>query len=171
MRISPAYIEQNAELLRTTKYGGGGYRIEPMVRKVAKQYGALSILDYGAGKGALSEAAPDLNIQSYDPCNPMFHMEPEPADLVVCRDVMEHVEPECIDSVVEHLSWLTKKALLLVIVHGSSNEFLPDGRNTHLSVMPFNDWRKIFSQWFRLDFVKGPTPKTMRTTTTVWIPH
>ncbi len=49
-----------------------------------------------------------------------------------CGDVLEHVEPDCLESVVMHLALLSKKATLLVINTGPAAKTLQDGRNAHL---------------------------------------
>ncbi|MDG2242647.1 MAG: hypothetical protein P8L66_04035 [Rhodospirillaceae bacterium] len=67
---------------------------------MAKQTDAESVRDYGCGKGALRPAvlaalAPDLDVTEYDQAMLGKDSEPSPAHLVVCIDVMEHIEPDC----------------------------------------------------------------------------
>ena len=119
------------------------------------KYATGSVLDYGCGKGALAEAIP--GIIGYDPAVEKFSALPSPADLVVCRDVMEHVEDECIESVLEHIRMLTIKAAYFVVPCRPTTEHLPDGRNTHISIHAPDWWReKLDRRFVRVDdsFVK-----------------
>lgn len=89
------------------------------------------VLDYGCGKGVLGKNLP-FEIQEYDPCIEKFADRPRPADIVVCTDVLEHIEPDCIDDVVADLISLTKKCMFLSIANGDAVKKLSDGRNAHL---------------------------------------
>jgi hypothetical protein len=63
---------------------------------------------------------------------PDFAREPEPHDLVVCSDVLEHIEPDCLGDVLRHLYDLTKKALFVDVACRPAKKVLADGRNAHL---------------------------------------
>jgi 2-polyprenyl-3-methyl-5-hydroxy-6-metoxy-1,4-benzoquinol methylase len=67
---------------------------------------------------------------------------PEPADFVICNDVLEHVEPECVDAVLDHLAALVRRVGLIGIAtkYALSHQ-LPDGRNPHLSVHSGEWWQ------------------------------
>ena len=123
-----------------------------------KAFGAESLLDYGCGKATLGEAlkarsseCSKLTLVNYDPAIEKFAQSPEPCDLVVCSDVLEHVEPECLNDVLADLRRLAKKAALLVISTRPSGKFLPDGRNAHLIIQPAAWWmpklRKDWTPW------------------------
>jgi hypothetical protein len=74
---------------------------------------------------------------------PPFHRVaalPGFADLVVCTDVLEHVEPELLDTVLRHLRSLARKAVFVVIATRPSNKTLSDGRNAHLIVETAEWW-------------------------------
>jgi hypothetical protein len=77
----------------------------------------------------------------YDPAIESFSQLPSPADLVICWDVLEHVEPNCLDSVLAHIKSLAIKSVYLVIAtRADSSKLLPDGRNPHLIVKPAQWW-------------------------------
>lgn len=76
--------------------------------------------------------SPYTEVREYDPAIPGKDARPEPADLVVCTDVLEHVEPECIQSVVDDIHDLTLKCVYLAIHTGPAIKTLQDGRNAHL---------------------------------------
>src|SRR3546814_17383247 len=91
-----------------------------------------TILDYGAGKQRLGPALAALletvpPIRSYEPAVPALSSPPEPADLVVCLDVLEHVEPDCIEAVIEDLARVARRPLLASIASGPSRRTLDAG--------------------------------------------
>ena len=62
-----------------------------------------------------------------------------PAELVICTDVLEHIEPELIDNVLKHIESLTLKTAYLIIDTLPAQKNLPDGRNAHL-IIENQDW-------------------------------
>lgn len=112
------------------------------------------MLDYGCGKGVLAEILSWVKIQNYDPAVPEWAREPAPADLVVCTDVLEHVEPDCLDAVLDHLQRLTLKALFVEIGLVPAFKHLDDGRNAHLIVQPVEWWLPRLWQRFSLHSVE-----------------
>ena len=121
------------------KWGGGGNRHAQIVMEFANQLEAWSILDYGCGRGSLRTAVP-WSVVEYDPGIPGKSFLPEPADLVVCTDVLEHVEPEKVGNVLQHLRSLTLKGAFFVIALSPAHQILTDGRNAHLSLHPPTWW-------------------------------
>lgn len=143
--ISDRYQKLNYQLHKqSANYGGHGDKNAAAVLNVARAVGATSILDYGCGKGRLREAlqkiAPGMDVREYDPSVPGKTKLPAPADLVVCCDVMEHVEPEYIEAVLAHLHALTKRMLMATFATTESTQVLADGRNAHLIVQPAEWW-------------------------------
>lgn len=139
--ITEAYRAQNAELHRSGRFGGSGFKHVAAVRDFADQLGAKSILDYGCGRGTLADALQDRDVRQYDPAIPEHAAMPEPADLVVCTDTLEHVEPECLDAVLAHLVSLSRLGLYLSIATRlDGKKTLPDGRNPHLLVRSADWW-------------------------------
>ena len=138
--ITEAYREQNALLhQKDPGYGAGaGGKCGGKVRELMQTYATQSVLDYGCGKGTLAKLLP--SVRNYDPAMPEFSAPPEPADIVICRDVMEHVEADCIDDVLDDIKRLTRKVAWLNIVCRPATKNLPDGRNTHISVYPRAWW-------------------------------
>jgi 2-polyprenyl-3-methyl-5-hydroxy-6-metoxy-1,4-benzoquinol methylase len=140
MLISDGYRDQNKILHETCPEYGSKHRSHRFARarEIAASVGALSILDYGCGKGASGVA---LGAMLYDPAIESFSQLPGPADLVICWDVLEHVEPNCLDSVLTHIKSLAIKSVYLVIAtRADSSKLLPDGRNPHLIVKPAQWW-------------------------------
>lgn len=133
MLISQQYREQNAELHKTrTDYGAGGHRQAPQIRELANAMETRDILDYGSGKGTLADALHEFEVKNYDPAFPETSKTPQPADLVICGDVLEHIEPDCLDAVLDDLKRVTKKVLFATVATRPAKKTLPDGRNAHL---------------------------------------
>lgn len=148
--ISAAYRDQNAQLHEENlAYGVGGGRHAPIVLKLVKELETHSVLDYGCGKGYLAKALP-FPIWEYDPAIPEKSESPRPADLVVCTDVLEHIEPEYLDFVLDDLRRCVLKAGYFVIHTGPASKTLPDGRNTHLIQQSADWWLNRLSPYFKV---------------------
>lgn len=141
MLITPEYRDLNRKLHQDNKsYGVSGVRYTDVVRPLS-DWGRLSILDYGAGRCTLSQAlGPAYRITDYDPCIEGLDAPPTPHDVVVCTDVMEHVEPDCVDSVLKHIRTLALQKAFFVISVVPAQKVLADGRNAHISLHPFPWW-------------------------------
>lgn len=150
--ISPQYVELQKELhARPKGYGGKGDKWAPAVSEIALQYGATSVLDYGCGQGSLKKAlqqiAPHIHrIDEFDPAIPGKHTWPEFADLVVCTDVLEHVEPGKLGSTLGVIRAMARKAVFMVIATRPSNKTMADGRNAHLIVESEDWWRSTLER-------------------------
>lgn len=144
MLITESYRKQNAQLhAERPDYGRlGASKWADTVRKLADKYWATTILDYGCGKGLLRGALMiyGLDVRNYDPAIEEWAATPEPAELVVCNDVLEHIEPDCLEAVLDDLKRVTLKAGLFVIATGPAKKTLPDGRNAHLIQQPARWW-------------------------------
>jgi 2-polyprenyl-3-methyl-5-hydroxy-6-metoxy-1,4-benzoquinol methylase len=125
---------------------GGKYAAEP-ARAFANMIGASTILDYGCGQGVLRERLRDqFYVSEFDPGIVGKDAPPEVADLVVCTDVLEHIEPEYIHETLKHLRSLARKGLYAVISLSPANLVLSDGRNAHLIVEPPLWWLERLRQ-------------------------
>jgi hypothetical protein len=138
MKITPEYLALNRELHARGNYGVSGARAAPTVLQIADMLGTRDILDYGCGQRLL-ESTLGFPIHNYDPCIPGVDAPPQPAQLVVCTDVLEHVEPACLDEVLDDLQRLTLNAALLEIANRPAKKTLADGRNAHL-IQEGRDW-------------------------------
>lgn len=146
MLITPDYQSLNAELhARVPAYGAGGHKWADFVRALVADTGAKSVLDYGCGKATLAAALPGLKVFSYDPAVAGRQALPASAGVVVCTDVMEHVEPQCTDAVIAHLCGLATRAVFVAVACRPSRKLLADGRPAHLNVQPPAWWHARFS--------------------------
>lgn len=144
--ITPEYRALNAEMHeRVPAYGTGGHKWADVVRSIVVETGAKSVLDYGCGKGTLRAALRPIKVHEYDPAVQGKETPPSSAGVVVCTDVMEHVEPECTDAVIAHLCGLATRAVLVAVACRPSNKLLADGRTAHINVQPPAWWHERFS--------------------------
>ena len=138
--ITEEYRDLNKKLHEEREdYGASSARWAPQIRDLCEHLETKDVLDYGCGKCKLAFNLP-FTINNYDPCIDEFNYEPDPADIVVCTDVLEHIEPDCIDDVISHLLVLTKKCLFLNVATRPAAKTLADGRNAHLIVQSANWW-------------------------------
>jgi len=150
--ITEDYRALNAELHRTRRdYGRRGGRHAARVLRLLERFEAATVLDFGCGKGGLKKALPGVDVREYDPAIPGKDSAPEPADILVCTDVLEHIEPECLDDVLAELARLTRKVGHIVIaIQPDQTKLLPDGRNPHLIVERPGWWRTKLRPYFRI---------------------
>lgn len=161
--ISPKYLQAQKELHKNPKgYGGRGDKWASAVKHLARCFKCKSVLDYGCGRGTLAQKlyklkADGVEVFEYDPAIYGKHSIPKykSFDLVVCTDVLEHIEPDKLAVVIEHLQELTNKVLFLVIATRPSNKFFPDGRNVHLIIEPDSWWKERIAHP-AFDFVDPP---------------
>jgi len=163
--ISEGYKELNRKLHESNdSYGrSGGKRAETVksmveaMKKPVDQGGMgiehPSVLDYGCGKGELARKLP-FPIWEYDPAIPGKDVPPRSANLVVCTDVLEHIEPDMIDSVIADLARCTLSGAYLVIATTAAIKVLEDGRNAHLIQEGEKWWRKKLEKFFVIDSVR-----------------
>jgi hypothetical protein len=142
---SPEYMELNRLLHedQSVSYGRSGCKHLDRVLAVQTLFECESVLDYGCGKGTL-----DLpGIERYDPAIPQFSKYPDPAHLVVCTDVMEHIEPEYVGNAILDIYSLTKRvAYFQIATRKDKSKTLPDGTNPHKTVRKANWWLGTFKE-------------------------
>lgn len=156
--ISEEYRQQQQKLHENPNYGVASVQFAPMVTKIINQTKVEELLDYGAGKCRLFQnIQPDhkMRLQAYDPAIQEYSADPLPMQMVTCIDVLEHIEPELLDNVLDHLQALTLEIGFFTIHTGPAVKTLPDGRNAHLIQEPPAWWLpKILVRWELQTFQK-----------------
>ena len=148
MLITEEYRDLNAQLHKSrSDYGKRGSLIAPLAWEWCMNIGTTDVLDYGCGKAELNLHMP-FAVKCYDPAVEKYSEKPEPADLVVCTDVLEHVEPECIDAVLDDLQRVTRRNALMTIALKPAIKTLADGRNAHVLLRPAEWWDEQISRRF-----------------------
>lgn len=122
------------------------------VVRFANEIDAHSIVDYGCGGYASIDGFCSLSVHNYDPAIPAFSALPPTADLVVCLDVLEHVEPDCVDEVISHIRDLAIKGIYLTVSCSPSTKTLPDGSPWHCFVKDYEYWEEKFIDFDVLEY-------------------
>jgi hypothetical protein len=151
MLITEEYRKEQEKLHENPGYGVASVSFAPIVTHLINTLQIDEMLDYGAGKGRLAHSInPDRSVQIalYDPAMPDYSESPSPAQFVTCLDVLEHIEPECLDSVLDDLKRVTCGYGFFSIHTGPAVKVLQDGRNAHLTQEDYTWWLpKIWSRF------------------------
>ncbi len=143
MLISDSYRLLNRDLhARREDYGCYDSKYRDLCLGMIAHLDGRTFLSYGAGKRTLTKAMSEkltsmgqrrkIELNDYDPALPKIAADPMPADIVACCDVLEHIEPDCLDDVLAHLASKVLKAAFLTVATRPAVKFLADGRNAHL---------------------------------------
>ena len=147
--LSDNYRKLNNTLHTTIpSYGTSGKHWADIVSFLVEETGSHHILDYGCGKQTLQSALPKLKVTGYDPAIESLSSTPKPHDLVVCTDVLEHIEPEYLENVIQDLMRVTNTLGLIVVSTRPAKKILDDGRNAHLIQQPPEYWIAKFEKKF-----------------------
>ena len=100
--ISEAYRAEQQQLHKNPNYGVASLGFAPIIKQLIQKTGVKSVSDYGAGKcnlrrGLNEQGLTDFEYYPYDPAYPEYG-SPQPADLVTCIDVLEHIEEQFLGS-------------------------------------------------------------------------
>lgn len=158
--ITDAYRAEQEALHAKGNYGTASLAFGAIVTDIVDKSGAVTLLDYGCGSmrnlAKVLEPDHDLQYQGYDPAVPGAEKK-EPADLVTCIDVLEHIEPELLDNVLDDLQSLSPGLAFMTVHTGPAQKILSDGRNAHLIQQPADWWLPKFMQRWELQmFTRTP---------------
>lgn len=162
MHYSADYQRQQQKLHEKGNYGVTGQKYGPTVAAIIDKLELKSVLDYGAGSNlSLMETLKPGRPFTYHPYDigvPEYADDPQPAEMVACIDVLEHIEPEYLENVMDHLEELTEVVLFASVHMGPAGKFLDDGRNAHLTQEGADFWLPKFLERFRLQTFQMVSP-------------
>jgi hypothetical protein len=159
--ISDNYRQLQSDLHNNPDYGVASVFYAKQVAEIVSSAGVTEILDYGAGKGRLGQELKKyidrpLSIRHYDPAILEWSEMPQPCEMTTCIDVLEHVEPDFLIAVLDHLRSLTIRYGFFTVHTGPAIKFLADGRNAHLIQKPSSWWLPLIIERFELiQFARG----------------
>ncbi len=165
MLITDHYRAQQKALHDEGNYGVTAAKYAPQVAKLIDANFVSEVLDYGAGsKLGLIKAISDGRLAQgsfkytpYEPAVEKYAATPEPAEMVVCIDVLEHIEPDCLDDVLDDLKRVTLRLGFFTVSCVPAGKVLPDGRNAHLIQEPPEWWLPKITDRFSLQtFQRSP---------------
>ena len=141
------------------KLDGAVTRKHRFIAPFALEQGCKTVLDYGSSYGFLKPEldkhwAGQFTVHEYDPAFDDKAGDPPACDLVVTCDVLEHVEPENLADVLNHIYDKTIKAGYHVISCCPAHATLEDGRNAHLSVHDQDFWEGMFAERYNIHTVR-----------------
>jgi hypothetical protein len=131
------------------------------IKRLIDQTGALTILDYGSGKGGEYEPRPLVikgqgewdsvidywgidEVTCYDPAYAPYSTLPSGRfDGVVCTDVLEHCPEEDIDWIVPEIFSFAERFVYLAVACYPAKKRLPNGENAHCTIQPPEWWRGV----------------------------
>lgn len=151
--ISDDYRDQQKQMHANYEYGTASIGFAPLVTKFIDAYEVNEMLDYGAGRGNLAKhikPGRKIDIYQYEPADEDCSEAPSPCGFVCCIDVLEHIEPDCLDAVLDDLMRVTEKYGFFSIHTGAAMKKLPDGRNAHLIQEPFTWWMPKIKERFNV---------------------
>ena len=107
-----------------------------------------TMLDFGCGKAiqyvkenAQNEYFYGIMPSLYDPAVTKYSELPKGEfDGVICTDVLEHIEEHDLDATIKEIFSKATKFVYLGICNIPADSFLPDGRNSHVTLKSFNWW-------------------------------
>lgn len=145
------------ELYRQLHEEEGGWKFSGLsimpygkrIKKLIREAGAETLLDYGCGKGkqytehglhrGWKRAIPTL----YDPAVRGLNIKPVGRfDGVLCCDVAEHVPELEVGAFLAEVLGYADRFAFMTISCAPADKKLPDGRNCHLTVQPPKWWSK-----------------------------
>jgi hypothetical protein len=152
--ISGEYQALNARTHRENRgWGKGGLKFLNTVLDLIET--GDTVLDYGCGKDNLARELLVVyrhNAHAYDPAVPNFSRRPpaDEYDVVISTDVLEHVEPECLDDVLADMAGLLADTGTGYFTIGlvPAVKTLPDGSNAHRIVENAKWWMAKLGEHF-----------------------
>ena len=151
MLFSPEYAELcKARHIEKPGWGTGPALSLPDIFDFLRKYRCDEITDYGCGKAMVSRIVNQTiyRWQNYDPFVAQYAAAPVPKNYLICCDVLEHIEPEKLDAVLDHIAHLIKQVGLLVVCTEPARETFPDGTNLHLIVEDYAWWHAKLAEKF-----------------------
>jgi hypothetical protein len=140
-----------------------GYSLEKWIyeiKNIIAQNKYKSLLDYGCGKALLYHN--NLSIENkrfnnicdfwqiqdyalYDPAVEKYSKHPEEKkDIVICTDVIEHLNPQDTKLVLEDIFNHAEKHVFISIDINPASKFFENGENIHTCLKSKEEWEKIF---------------------------
>lgn len=138
--ISEEYRLLQKKMHKNENYGSTGALYADFINQLISEHKFKQILDYGAGKCGLKAKLQKIEYFAYEPSNDLYSKPPNPCKFVVSIDVLEHIEPECLDAVLDDMQRVTIGYGFYTIHTKAAKKNLPDGRNAHLIQKPMGWW-------------------------------
>ena len=161
--LSTEYKETLVKMHETTRWGTDGKNWVSLLQPIINKYDIKTVLDFGCGSGTFKAEMTKRQfkgfITEYDPGIPHKDKVPEGIfDMVVCTDVLEHIEKPYLQSVLKQIKDYDAKVVFFVIATRPANAVLADGRNAHLIVEKPKWWCDELDDYFgayEVEYIEG----------------
>tara|TARA_B110000977_G_C11070843_1_gene489484 strand:+ start:2365 stop:2862 length:498 start_codon:yes stop_codon:yes gene_type:complete len=147
-------VEKHSDKL----WGGSSKAHSNKIIEIAEKNKCFDALDYGSSDhGACLKRHFHRNhpgkllFYEYDPAIPSKSALPQRTDMLVCTDVLEHIEPELLDNVLNHMKDCMIKCGYFVISTIPAYQILADGRNAHLILEDKEWWKAKLQRYFEVE--------------------
>lgn len=152
-RDLPGYHDtlRQYQQLHANYYGASAYLYFETIAKEVMALNPKSILDFGCGRSDLvahfwKDGA--RRVAKYDPAIPQFKEMPDGQfDLVLCTDVMEHIQIEDVERILREIRAKSQTALFTISMKPARAK-LPDGRNAHVTLLNAGEWTRWIGSIF-----------------------
>ena len=114
---------------------------------LAPQFSTTELQGPACGTSSI-RTSENMSVDGYDPAVKKWSSNLTPCDILLCLDVLEHVEVNTINSVIEDISSMTRHFCYIVIDLQPAVKKLSNGRNAHILLAPVDWWVSRFSQTF-----------------------
>ncbi|MCK5017375.1 MAG: hypothetical protein KAS32_09940 [Candidatus Peribacteraceae bacterium] len=112
---------------------------ERNISEMAYGYETRDFLDYGCGNGMLEHQLP-FYVNKYDPFVEKYSIPPKPADIVICVNVLQCIEKQYIDSVLNDIASLMKRAAFFVVDTCKSGIMVNGNEDMYCTTMNTDFW-------------------------------
>ena len=156
------YIELHRQLHKQSNLHFAGKSVRNYITQIDSlivEHKCKTILDYGCGKAQFWPDHWQGKIQGYDPAYEKFSVEPAPADLVVCCDVMEHIPESEIKNILSNINQLANNWTFFVIDTKLAKKKFLDNSNCHVTVQTPAWWQDKLDQFCPRHTVHYQLPK------------
>ncbi len=137
-----------------SEWGVASIGYAPRIANIMSRYKLTEILDYGAGAGNLEKnlkiLLPNVIVHNYEPGVPKWSNKPAPCKMVACTDVIEHIEPECLNDVLDDLQRVIEQHAFVSISTAPAYRVLNNGWNAHICIKKPIEWKEIFEKRFNI---------------------
>ncbi len=157
--LTKAYQEELRRQHDGTPWGrtGAKYIGDDLIKMLENTHRIKSVLDFGCGKGFLGRfvkenLSRDIEYVDYDPGIPGKDVLPtgREFDLVITTDVMEHIEPQCVDEVIRTMERLCTRTMINDIACYKDLSIFKTGpyigSERHLIIEQPSWWREKFKE-------------------------
>ncbi len=156
--ISDGYVAELKKLHSNAEGFGSGLKTTQhysLIKNLVLKNNISSVLDFGCGKGNFinyaKENLPGVKVEGFDVASEKYSILPnDEFDMVVCLDVMEHVEFGSLSHVLSEIRQRTGKLFICSVANYPANRKLSDGRNAHVTQLPFAYWFSLLSGFFKV---------------------